>query len=464
MKMEKFVFYDYETTGISPEYDQPLQFAAIITDLNFNEIERVDIRCQLSPHILPAPMALHVTGVNPNQLLNNNLPTAFEFAQTIQEFTQKWAPAIWIGYNTIQFDEKIMRQMFYQNLQPNIFATQFFDNSRLDVMKMVFAVFAENPDILEWPINEKGKINFKLDQLAPANGFKSHNAHDALGDVEATIFILNIIKTKAPELYEQLIETRNKSYNLRLLSSFKPVEVTFRFGGHLPKTYTGCLCSIPSNNNRVGFFDLDQSDPMDVILGYNELIEAAMQKSPQRIRNLAINQADTIRPAKNSNAEWDHICSVIEENIDFRKTVSECIIDRYKSDENDDEKTIEQKIYGGFYSNEDKSILDQFQLASWEERLDLLSRFSDERLKQLGRRLIAFNAPQLLTTKEQDAFNAYLKNKWDSEEEKTEWTTIKNVKKQLDKLRDERCDETLLKELSSFYKKRLEDQNCIFDA
>ena len=462
--MEKFVFYDYETTGISPEYDQPLQFAAIITDLDFNEIERVDIRCQISPHILPAPMALHVTGVNPNQLLNNNLPTAFEFAQKIQEFTQKWAPAIWIGYNSIQFDENVMRQMFYQNLQPNIFATQFYDNSRLDVMKMVFAVFAENPDILEWPINEKGKINFKLDQLAPANGFKSHNAHDALGDVEATIFILNIIKTKAPDLYLKLIETRNKSYNLRLLTSFKPVEVTFRFGGHLPKTYVGCLCSIPSNDNRVGFFDLNQSDPMDVILGNYEAVEAATQKSPQRIRSIAINQADTIRPSKNTNAEWDHICAVIEDNIDFRKTVSECIIDRYKSDGNDNEKTIEEKIYGGFYSNEDKSILEQFQFASWEERLNLLSRFSDERLKQLGRRLIAFNAPELLTTKEQNAFNSYLKNKWTSEEEKTEWTTIKNVKKQIDKLRDEGCDETLLKELSSFYKKRLEDLNCIFDA
>ena len=462
--MEKFVFYDYETTGISPEYDQPLQFAAIITDLDFNEIERVDIRCQLSPHILPAPKALHVTGVNPNQLLNNNLPTAFEFAQKIQEFTQKWAPAIWIGYNTIQFDENIMRQMFYQNLQPNIFATQFFDNSRLDVMKMVFAVYAEKPDILEWPTNEKGKINFKLDQLAPANGFKSHNAHDALGDVEATIFILNIIKTKAPVLYEQLIETRNKSYNLRLLSSFKPVEVTFRFGGNYPKTYTGCLCSIPSSNNRVGFFDLEQSDPMDVILGDNELIEAAMQKSPQRIRNIAINQADTIRPAKNTNDEWDHICAVIEENIDFRKTVSEFIIDRYESDEGDNEKTIEQKIYGGFYSNEDKSILEEFQLGSWEERLNLLPRFSDERLKQLGRRLIAFNAPELLTTKQQDEFNAYLKNKWASEEKKTEWTTIKDVKEQLGKLRDEGCNETLLQELISFYKIRLEDQNCIFDA
>ncbi|MDA8811272.1 exonuclease domain-containing protein [Amylibacter sp.] len=461
--MEKFVFYDYETTGISSEYDQPLQFAAIITDLNFNEIERVDIRCQLSPHILPAPKALHVTGVNPSQLLNNNLPTAFEFAQTIQEFTQKWAPAIWIGYNTIQFDEKIMRQMFYQNLQPNIFATQFFDNSRLDVMKMVFAIFAENPDILEWPINEKGKINFKLDQLAPANGFKSHNAHDALGDVEATIFILNIIKTKAPELYEQLIETRNKSYNLRLLSSFKPVEVTFRFGGHLPKTYTGCLCSILSSNNRVGFFDLEQSDPMDVILGDNELIEAAMQKSPQRIRNIAINQADTIRPAKNTNDEWDHICAVIEDNIDFRKTVSECIINRYESDEEDDEKTIEEKIYGRFYSNEDKSILEQFQLVSWEERLDLISRFSDERLKQLGRRLIAFNAPELLSSNERDAFNAYLKTKWTTEEEKTEWTTALEVKKQLEDLKEHGCNISLLNDLKDFYNTRLADKKCLIE-
>ena len=74
----------------------------------------------------------------------------------------------------------------------------------------------------------------------------------------------------------------------------------------------------------------------------------------------------------------------------------------------DNEKTIEEKIYGGFYSNEDKSVLQQFQLASWEDRLNLLSRFSDERMKQLGRRLIAFNAPELLTTKEQDAFDAYL--------------------------------------------------------
>lgn len=36
-----FVFYDLETTGISPAFDQPLQFAAILTDGEFREIERV---------------------------------------------------------------------------------------------------------------------------------------------------------------------------------------------------------------------------------------------------------------------------------------------------------------------------------------------------------------------------------------------------------------------------------------
>ncbi|XAT58235.1 hypothetical protein GN241_13255 [Rhodobacteraceae bacterium IMCC1335] len=30
--MSRYVFYDFETTGISPAFDHPLQFAAIVTD------------------------------------------------------------------------------------------------------------------------------------------------------------------------------------------------------------------------------------------------------------------------------------------------------------------------------------------------------------------------------------------------------------------------------------------------
>jgi hypothetical protein len=36
---------------------------------------------------------------------------------------------------------------------------------------------------LKWVHNEEGKPIFKLDQLAPANGIKHNDAHDALADV-----------------------------------------------------------------------------------------------------------------------------------------------------------------------------------------------------------------------------------------------------------------------------------------
>lgn len=43
-----FGFCDVETTGISSAFDHPLQFATILTDDAFSEIERVNLRCRIS--------------------------------------------------------------------------------------------------------------------------------------------------------------------------------------------------------------------------------------------------------------------------------------------------------------------------------------------------------------------------------------------------------------------------------
>ena len=461
--MEKFVFYDLETTGISPAFDQPLQFAAIVTDLELNEIERVDIRCQLSPHILPSPKALAVTGVRPSQLENNNLPSAFEFAQTIQKFTGQWAPAIWIGYNSIAFDEAMLRQMFYQNLQPNIFATQFHNNTRLDVMKMVFAVHAEAPEVLNWPINDKGKVSFKLDQLAPLNGFHAHNAHDALGDVEATIFIVDLIKRQRPELYQTLLDARDKEHNLRLLRSFTPVDVTLRFGGNAPKTYTGCFFGLPENNkNMVGFFDLNQADPMGLIHGTEQEILEAMTKSPQRIRSLRLNQGDTIRPTSTENFEWNDICAAIEGNEAFQEMVSNGLDNKY-SDAEDIYLLVEEKIFAGFYSYQDKELLQNLQTSSWAERLALLTGAQDDRIQQLGRRLVAFNARHLLDEKYQNVVQKYLADKWSANEPDVRWTTMASVRLQLIELEEDGFDKSLLNEMRAFYRNRIKAQGCSVD-
>ena len=49
-----YVFYDTETTGVATAFSQILQFAAIKTDDELNEIERFEVRCRLLHHIIPS--------------------------------------------------------------------------------------------------------------------------------------------------------------------------------------------------------------------------------------------------------------------------------------------------------------------------------------------------------------------------------------------------------------------------
>jgi len=78
-----FAFCYLETTGISPAFDQPLQFVAILTDDAFSEIERDNLRCRIAPHIVPSPQAFAVTDKSPAQLLDPAQPTLFAFTQVI---------------------------------------------------------------------------------------------------------------------------------------------------------------------------------------------------------------------------------------------------------------------------------------------------------------------------------------------------------------------------------------------
>jgi len=73
-----FVFYDTETTGTDIWFDQILQFGAIRTDDDLNEVDRFEIRCRLLPHVTPSPKALEVTGVDPLSLLATELPSDYE--------------------------------------------------------------------------------------------------------------------------------------------------------------------------------------------------------------------------------------------------------------------------------------------------------------------------------------------------------------------------------------------------
>jgi hypothetical protein len=46
-------------------------YLAVVTDDDFVELDRIDIRCRLLPYVVPAPMALLVTKVSPDKELRN---------------------------------------------------------------------------------------------------------------------------------------------------------------------------------------------------------------------------------------------------------------------------------------------------------------------------------------------------------------------------------------------------------
>ncbi|WP_171186117.1 exonuclease domain-containing protein [Ruegeria sp. HKCCC2117] len=451
-----FAFYDLETTGTSPAFDQPLQFAAILTDDDFNQVERVDIRCRLAPHILPAPWALAVTGISPDQLMDPSLPSWFEFSHQISDLIKRWAPATWAGYNTLAFDEEFLRQSFYQNLHPNLYQTQFDNNDRLDLMKVVYAVRNRQPDALEWPIDDLGRESFKLDRLAPANGFANHDAHDALGDVEATIHIASLIRKRAPAVWDQCLLNRDKHHVDRLLQSGHPVCLIERFGAAPPRSYFGAYAGAnPQNKNSMAFLDLDLCDASIIDANDRDLAKA-VAASPKLIRTIAINKVPNVFPVANPSAAHSSLAQLVSAHPEFQKRVGLALADRYADKE--PSQHVEQLIYDGFYSADDKRVLEDFASADWRDRSSLVANLSDIRLKQLGMRLIFSNAPEFASMNYRAAASAAIRDRWLTNEPSTPWMTKATVAEQLQEIvSGQVLDQDRICALQDFYHARISE-------
>ena len=450
-----FVFYDFETTGVSPEFDQPLQFAGIRTNEDFEELERVNFRCRLAPHILPSPYALVITGIRPEQLLDTELPSLFECSQRLFDLTERWAPAIWLGYNSINFDEEVLRQVFYQNLLPHIFATQFNGNLRFDVMKSVNAAAAVDPDLLSWEVENTHHPILKLDSLARANGFSQHHAHDAMGDVEATIHLAKKIKQHNGSLWHQLLGNSRKDVVLGKLNSFQPHDLVIRHGKEIPRTITGCLCGYsPENPNRAVFFDLGAADPRDWLEASIADLVQAMTEWPTVFYSISVNKVPMLLKAAKLETEHKARAATIAGSPGFQKRVSEALAAKFTDVSTPMSLPVEKQIYSAFYSKSDLKLLEQFRRSDWSTRFELLSQLSDRRLRQLGRRLIAFNCPELLSPNEIKRYRDFLAERLTTtKKEDVEWTTLQKAREEIARIREDmNVEPAVMKDIEDFYR------------
>tara|TARA_R110002126_G_scaffold240699_4_gene384294 strand:+ start:741 stop:2129 length:1389 start_codon:yes stop_codon:yes gene_type:complete len=397
-----FVFYDTETTGLDSTFDQILQFAAILTDSDFNELGRFEMRCRIQPHIIPAPEALLATRVSPDMLTDLQLPSHYQFMREVVSTLKDWSPAIFLGYNTLNFDEPMLRQAFFQTLHP-IFLTNTDGNQRCDVFRLVQATAALKPDVISVPKSRAGKPVLKLDQLAPANGFAHENAHDAMADVEATIFIANLVRTRAPKIWESLIPLAKKSKVIQRISHEKVNCLVDGFLGERA-VYPVVGCSVQSiNTSLMAVFDLSYEPENYLYLSVDKILEV-MNGPEKAIKTIYINKMPmllAIEHVRNleqkfqlSIAEIQKRARCVSEAKQFHENVTCALKLRFPNEKS--EKTIEKRIYERFPSKSDQKLMREFHSGDASRQLEIISLFDDDRLQEIGRRIVFLETPAAL--------------------------------------------------------------------
>jgi exodeoxyribonuclease-1 len=395
------VFYDTETTGVNAHFDQILQFAAIKTDAYFKEVDRFEIRCRLLPHVVPAPEAMMVNGVRAAQLVDRSKPTHYEMVRKIVEKLQGWSPAIFAGWNTVKFDEEILRQALYKTLH-RPYLTNSNGNNRTDVMKMVQACSVYSPETLKIPIEANGKCVFKLMRVAAENGFKQKKAHDALEDVQATIFLAKIVSDNASKVWSAFMRFSKKASVVDFLGEEKLFYITEYNRGNLNTFIVTALRARPKSPEWI-VFDL-AVDPTSLQSRSDEELATRCQWPHSPLRALKSNAAPMI--CSTDDAPENFAASTLElgeleRRADFLKAnpdFIERLLATHEANQTEFEPAqhVEAQIYEGFLGDADQRLMDDFHAADWEKRPAIVGRFSDHRLKILGHRLLHVERPQLL--------------------------------------------------------------------
>lgn len=397
-----FVFYDTETTGTNTAFDQILQFGAIKTDYTLRELDRFEIRCRLQPYVVPSPGAMRVTGITIDQLNAPDLPSHYQMVRAIKAKLDEWSPAIFVGHNSMTFDEHLLRQALYKTLHAP-YLTNTNGNSRSDSLRIMQAINLYQPGVLSVPTDEKGRPTFKLDKLAPANGHNHVAAHDAMGDVEAMIHMCRITADRAEEHWSNFVRYAQKAAVLDFAEQDEVFSLTDIFFG---RTYSWMVTRLgpnPDNGSQLLVFDLTM-DPDDLADLPDHELTRRLATRPKPVRALRANACPCVLSYGDTPM---HLRAKAPDISDLRARAArihsdDALLQRLITafletrEPKEPSPHVEEQIYDGFTGNDDQTVLAAFHTAEWSARPAILRDLSDARLQELGERLIHTEAPEIM--------------------------------------------------------------------
>nr|BET44334.1 MAG: exodeoxyribonuclease I [Candidatus Aschnera chinzeii] len=417
-RQTSFLFHDYETFGINPALDKPVQFACIRTDLNFNIIEKPKILyCSQSYDYLPNPESVIITGITP-QYANLYGINEAEFAKNIYEIFSVTHTCI-VGYNNIVFDDEFTRHLFYRNFYDPYDYIWKNKNSKLDIINILRACYVLRPSGINWPNNSLNIPSFKLQDICTANGIKFTNYHDAITDVYATLKVAQLIKKAQPKLFNFCFKLREKIKLIQLINKFimmPLIYISSIFGSQ--KLNIGMILPIiwhPKNLNVIIVCDLSENLDSLFMLTANKLKEHLFIPKKHYNHSLSIpiklinlNKCPILIPI---NILYSTDIQRIPLNLDFcfnnviklrnYMEIKNKIFKIFnKPFDYDQSNNVDTQLYSGFFNQEDRKKMKIIRETPPTKLSSLKLNFNDHRLHHLFFRYKARNYLHILTKSE----------------------------------------------------------------
>lgn len=410
-----------------------MQFAGQRTDMDLNPIgEPVNIFIKMTADILPDPDAVLLTGITPQQTIAEGLSEA-EFLKFFHE--EVVTPGtIFTGFNSVRFDDEFMRFLHYRNFR-DAYEWQWKDGcGRWDILDLVRMTRALRPDGIEWPFASDGKPANRLELLTKVNNLDHDKAHDALNDVYATIAVAKLIKTKQPELFEYLLQTRDKKKVASVVESGQPfVYTTGRYPSATWHTSVSYGFAKHPQSDAYLVYDLRHDPKPFLKMTVEQLFEAwKFTRDPDAVRlpvkTLKYNRCPAVAPLgvikdKQTQDRLDldletvkqHLASLKSQQSAFSDKVLQALekLDAARAKDQvamiDNQLTVDQRLYDGFIDNADKQLMRVVQAAQPEELSSLAADFKDDRLKSLLPLYKARNYSSKLSDEERQLWDNFCK-------------------------------------------------------
>jgi len=411
-----------------------MQFAGQRTDLQLNPIgEPHNHLIRMSDDVLPEPDAVLITGITPQKTLSEGMHEA-EFLKIFHE--QIATPdTIFVGFNTIRFDDEFMRFLNYRNFYDPYEWQWQNGRGKWDMLDVVRMTRALRPDGIQWPVDSKGKPTNRLELLTSLNKLSHAHAHDALSDVTATIAVAQLIRTKQPKLFDYLLTARDKKSIASLVMDKKPfVYASGKYPGEFEKTTVASVLAEHPQGGAALVFDL-RHDP-EPFLGMDvaALADAWRWRPPTEeetgprlpIKTMKFNRCPAVAPlgvldaASQQRLKLDpKVFMTNYKNLQaagpqFSQKVLEALQLMDKKQQArllEDESDVDSRLYEDFFAAEDKTKMSMVRGAGAEGLKSLEVRFKDGRLEALLPLYKARNYPKSLSDEERATWEQFRERK-----------------------------------------------------